>query len=72
MQCLGLQDISLVNNVLVQGKRIEIRDIQNPQITVYNALGGTVLQTNKTSFDLPAQGVYLININGKSIKVLVK
>lgn len=61
------QDIS----IFIQEGQIVIKGIKQPQIVLYDISGRIIISGNMNRIDVPQRGVYLINILGAMLKVLV-
>ena len=72
----GLRDMSANDLIITTDySAIHINSTENAQVTVYNAVGQTVINTPASAGSTMLQvapGFYVVKVNGKTTKVLVK
>ena len=58
-------------SVYVQGNEIVISGVEQPQVTVFDINGRTIATGRTNSVTVKQTGVYIVRVNGKTVKVLV-
>ncbi len=72
----AVNNIVLQNPVSVVGKNIQVAEVEGQKVTLFNLSGKMIFTANSTSnlltINVPSKGVYLLQVNNQSRKVLVK
>ncbi len=72
----AVNNITLKNNVSVIGKDIQVTEVAKKRVALFNLAGKMVFNANSTNNTLtittPNKGVYILQINNQTRKVLVK
>lgn len=69
----GLDSAESSSLAFTQGRRIVVRTDMGRSVGVYSLQGELLYQTQGScTFEAPAAGLYIVNIDGESVKLLVK
>ncbi|PIF02597.1 MAG: hypothetical protein CR965_00510 [Paludibacter sp.] len=72
----AVNNITLKNNISVIGKEIQVTEVAGKRVALFNLAGKMIFSVNSTKNTLtittPNQGVYILQINNQTRKILVK